>query len=108
MCSYGYGLAYMFSFSEYLIKIYGSTHMARVAFLLFKKLCSDNVPKLPSYQLATLVTLAHSSKPPRSSCLSAGVENRERARSCLIKVRRASDFPSEIFSQGKFRVRREA
>ena len=28
--------------------------MARVAFLLFEKLCSGSVPKLPPYQLASL------------------------------------------------------
>ena len=55
MYAYGYDLAYMFSFSEYLIKIYGSTHVARVAFLLFEKLCSRQItPKGPPKARASL------------------------------------------------------
>ena len=37
-------------------------------------------------------------------CAWRGVEDRERARGCLIKARRASDLPSKIFSPGKFYV----
>ena len=37
-------------------------------------------------------------------CAWRGVEDRERAWGWLIKVRRASDIPSKIFSPGKFYV----
>ena len=37
-------------------------------------------------------------------CAWRGVEDRERAWGWLLKVRRASDLPSEISTPGKFRV----
>jgi len=97
----------MFSFSEYLIKIYGSTHMARVAFLLFKKLCYRQYSKSFRpisllYKWSELISGYFCGR--RGMCAWRGVEDRERAWGWLIKVRRASDLPSKIFTPGKFYV----
>jgi len=81
--------------------------MARVAFLLFKKLCYRQYSKSFRpisllYKWSELISGYFCGR--RGMCAWRGVEDRERAWGWLIKVRRASDLPSKIFTPGKFYV----
>ena len=102
----------MFSFSEYLIKIYGlNPHGPGSLFTLQEALLQAIFQKLPPYQFALQMERADKwilLWAPRDVCLSG--RRRSRAGTVfwpllnLLMPKRASDLPSKIFTLGKFYV----
>jgi len=107
----GNGYLYIFHCSYHLIKIYGSTHVARVAFLLCKSFIPADNAKTTTYRLATPSAQAHVARPLEGAGVERGVENRERARFFALYIiicKKSERFSERKFLAGKFSRPREA